>query len=117
MVTVNICYLGRAPVISVEDTFNRNSTLCCERPYESEIFHAVQEGNISTMMHLLQSGQASIHDVDPYGLGLLYVRLLFCYIRDSVTNSSVVRSVLLLERSWAYTSSASLQVVDRNWCK
>lgn len=45
------------------------------RPYESAIFAVVQDGDIPALTALLRSGNASIHDVDPYGLGLLYVRL------------------------------------------
>jgi hypothetical protein len=63
--------------ISIEDTFNRNSTLIYERPYESAIFAVVQDGDIPSLMALLRNGNASIHDVDPYGLGLLYVRLFY----------------------------------------
>ena len=62
--------------ILVEDSFNRNSVLSFHRPYESPIFVSIQEGNISGVMALLRNGDASIHDVDPYGLGLLYVRNL-----------------------------------------
>ena len=68
--------------ILIEDTFNRNSTLCYIRPYESPIFLIIQTGDISNMMGLLHSGHASIHDVDPYGLGLLYVRILSSPIQD-----------------------------------
>ncbi|KKZ68144.1 hypothetical protein EMCG_06201 [[Emmonsia] crescens] len=63
--------------ISFEKAFNRNSTLSCVRPYESVIFSVIQEGNIPTMVTLLQNGQASIHDADPYGLGLLYVWITY----------------------------------------
>ena len=62
--------------ILVEDFFNRNSVLSFHRPYESPIFVSIQEGNISGVMALLRNGDASIHDVDPYRLGLLYVRNL-----------------------------------------
>ncbi|EDN07610.1 predicted protein [Histoplasma mississippiense (nom. inval.)] len=65
--------------ISVEKAFNRNSTLSCIRPYESAIFSVIQEGNIPTIVTLLQNGQASIHDVDPYGLGLLYYAAYYCW--------------------------------------
>lgn len=58
----------------IEDTFNRNTTLSFPRPYESPIFVSVQEGNIPALFMLLETGQATVHDVDPYGLGLLYVR-------------------------------------------
>lgn len=58
----------------VEDTFNRNTTLSFTRPYESPIFVSVQEGDIPALFRLLETGQATVHDVDPYGLGLLYVR-------------------------------------------
>ena len=60
--------------IFVEDSFNRNTVLSFTRPYESPIFVSVQEGDISGVMALLRNGDASIHDVDLYGLGLLYVR-------------------------------------------
>lgn len=43
-------------------------------PYDSEIFICVENGDISGMRTLLQLGHASINAVDPYGLGLLYVR-------------------------------------------
>lgn len=59
--------------ISLEDTFNRNSTLIHERPYDSKIFAVIQDGDVPAAISLLGSGKASIHDVDPYGLGLLYV--------------------------------------------
>lgn len=35
----------------------------------------IQTSEISNMMVLLQTGHASIYDVDPYGLGLLHVRV------------------------------------------
>ncbi|OJD26159.1 hypothetical protein ACJ73_02469 [Blastomyces percursus] len=70
---------GNAFNISVEKAFNRNSTLCYTRPYESAIFNAIQDGNISMMTALLQSRQASVHDVDPYGLGLLYYAAYYCW--------------------------------------
>lgn len=80
LVTSNPVYLTKldsAPTfctgISLEDTFNRNSTLIHERPYDSEIFAVVQDGDVPAAISLLRSGNASIHDVDPYGPGLLYV--------------------------------------------
>jgi hypothetical protein len=42
-------------------------------PYDSPILVCTQEGNLEGIMKLLQSGGASLYDVDPYGLGLLYV--------------------------------------------
>lgn len=45
-------------------------------PYDSPILVSVQEGDIEGMRRILRSGTASLNDVDPYGLGLLYVRLL-----------------------------------------
>lgn len=42
-------------------------------PYDSPILVCVQEGNIDGVRSLLRSGEASLNDVDPYGLGLLYV--------------------------------------------
>ncbi|KZN90140.1 DNA-binding protein RFXANK [Penicillium chrysogenum] len=65
--------------ISLEDTFNRNSTLIHERPYDSEIFAVIQDGDVPAAISLLGSGKASIHDVDPYGLGLLYYASYYCW--------------------------------------
>lgn len=42
-------------------------------PYDSPIFIAVQEGQVDEIRSLLYSGKASLNDIDPYGLGLLYV--------------------------------------------
>src|SRR6266480_1936844 len=42
-------------------------------PYDSPILVCTQEGNIHGIRELLRSGTASLNDVDPYGLGLLYV--------------------------------------------
>jgi hypothetical protein len=42
-------------------------------PYDSPILVCTQEGNLEGIMRLLRSGAASLYDVDPYGLGLLYV--------------------------------------------
>jgi hypothetical protein len=43
-------------------------------PYDSPILVCVREGDVQGVRKLFQSGEASINDVDPYGLGLLYVR-------------------------------------------
>lgn len=43
-------------------------------PYDSPIFVCVQNGNISVVRELWGQGQVYIDAVDPYGLGLLYVR-------------------------------------------
>lgn len=45
-------------------------------PYDSPILICAQEGDIKGMRKLLRSGVASLNDVDPYGLGLLYVSKL-----------------------------------------
>lgn len=42
-------------------------------PYDSPILVCVQEGDTDGIRALLRSGRASSNDVDPYGLGLLYV--------------------------------------------
>lgn len=67
---------NRSTGLNLEDTFNRNTTLSNVRPYESSVFHCVQQGDVEGFRKLLRTGQASVHDVDPYGLGLLYVRTL-----------------------------------------
>jgi hypothetical protein len=72
-------------------------------PYDSPILVCVQEGNVDGMRKILQSRTASLNDVDPYGLGLLYVR-------NSKSGATIyashlhlvvaVRRILLLERFW-----------------
>lgn len=42
-------------------------------PYDSPILVCVQEGDTNGIRSLLRAGRASLNDVDPYGLGLLYV--------------------------------------------
>ena len=42
-------------------------------PYDSAIHLAIQNGQIEQAKDLLCSGSASLNDVDPFGLGLLYV--------------------------------------------
>lgn len=42
-------------------------------PYDSPILVCTQEGDIDGMRRLLKSGEASLNDIDPYGLGLIYV--------------------------------------------
>lgn len=50
------------------------NTRCCGCTYLRCIFVSVQEGDIPALFMLLETGQATVHDVDPYGLRLLYVR-------------------------------------------
>ena len=42
-------------------------------PYDSPIHLAIQAGHIEDVKDILCSGKASLNDVDPYGLGILYV--------------------------------------------
>jgi hypothetical protein len=46
-------------------------------PYDSPLFDRVQNGDIAGVRELWRRGQASVDVVDPYGLGLLYVRSAF----------------------------------------
>ncbi|KAH7015602.1 hypothetical protein EDB80DRAFT_708310 [Ilyonectria destructans] len=47
-------------------------------PYDSPIFICTQE-DLEGIKKLLRSGKASINDVDPYGLGLLYYAAYYCW--------------------------------------
>lgn len=47
-------------------------------PYDSPILVCTQEGDVEGIRKCLLSGEASITDVDPYGLGLLYVGASSC---------------------------------------
>jgi hypothetical protein len=60
--------------ISLEATFNKNTYPRYIVQYDSPIFICVQSGDIHGARALFQDGMASIYDVDPYNLGLLYVR-------------------------------------------
>jgi hypothetical protein len=50
--------------IFIEYTFNRISTLTFQRPYDSPVFVVVQDRDIPALMALLESGNASVYDVD-----------------------------------------------------
>lgn len=78
-------------------------------PYDSPILVCAQEGDVDGARKLLLSGQATINDVDPYGLGLLYVsgetllRDIIILLVDNYETLSltvpwaIVRRLLLLE--------------------
>lgn len=66
-------------------------------PYNSEILVCVQHGNLNGLKELLVSGKGSVYDVDPYGLGLLYVRLL-TRRQTELMQCCTVCELLLLER-------------------
>lgn len=65
-------------------------------PYDSPILVCTQEGDHEGIMRLLQSGTASLYDVDPYGLGLLYVSS--CFLPYAGNLHALVCLLLLLER-------------------
>lgn len=78
------------------------------RPYDSLVFAVVQDGDIPALVAVLESGNASIHDVDPYGLGLLYVRPLafglegsnVLLIRSSSTLLTTAGKAMVLKKPW-----------------
>jgi len=82
--------------ISLETTFNKSTHLRHIVPYDSEILIRIQSGDTSGTLELLKGGMASIYDVDPYNLGLLYVRRASTHSK-SITNMVIVRRLLLLE--------------------
>jgi hypothetical protein len=57
-------------------------------PYDSPILVCTQEGDLEGIMRLLQSSAASLYDVDPYGLGLLYVSLCLFIFRTQLMSIS-----------------------------
>ncbi|KAF9882624.1 hypothetical protein FE257_005949 [Aspergillus nanangensis] len=50
-----------------------------ESPYNSPVFLSVQYGDFNTTKSLFIDGHASIRDVDPYQLGLLYYAGYYCW--------------------------------------
>jgi len=60
--------------VLLEVTFNQNTCPQYMVHYDSPILVCVQSGDIHGAQALFQEGLASIFDVDPYNLGLLYVR-------------------------------------------
>jgi hypothetical protein len=60
--------------MSLEATFNKSTHPRYTVPYDSPILICVQSGDIHGARALFREGMASIYDVDPYNLGLLYVR-------------------------------------------
>lgn len=67
--------------ISLETAFNKNTHPQHTVPYDSPILICVQSGDINATRALFQAGMASVYDVDPYNLGLLYVRGGFSYCK------------------------------------
>ncbi|KAI9655254.1 MAG: hypothetical protein M1829_000667 [Trizodia sp. TS-e1964] len=65
-------------------------------PYDSPILVCVQEGDIEGTRMLLRSGTASLNDVDPYGLGLLYYAAYYCW-RGSGRKAAIEVSQFLLD--------------------
>ena len=61
------------PEISWEATFNKITYPRYTVQYDSPIFICVQSGDVQGALALFGKGMASIYDVDPYNLGLLYV--------------------------------------------
>lgn len=54
-------------------------------PYDAAVFRAAESGDVRKVTDLIQTRQASIYDVDPFGLGILYVSScpsLSCRCRD-----------------------------------
>lgn len=75
LIRLDLAAIFRAGIL-IEDTFNGNSTMIYERPHESAISAVVQVGDLPAFTAFLRSGNASVYDVGPYGLGLLYVSLV-----------------------------------------
>ncbi|KAI3328112.1 ankyrin [Xylariaceae sp. AK1471] len=63
-------------------------------PYDSPILVCTQEGDIQGIRKLLKSGKASLNDVDPYGLGLLYYAVYYC--RRASGNDIAIKTCQLL---------------------
>ena len=64
-------------------------------PYDSPILVCIQEGDLNTAKNLLFSGRASLNDVDPYGLGLLYYASYYCWrSRGSTTAIDATRNLI-----------------------
>lgn len=66
------------PSVSLEVTFNKNTHICYIVPYKSEIFRRITSGDLTGTLRLLWSQEASIFNVDPFGLPLLYVSAILC---------------------------------------
>lgn len=80
-------------------------------PYDSPIFVCTQEGDQEGIMKLLQSGAASLYDVDPYGLGLLYVSTCSLYFTCNL--HPLVRILLLLEKLRGRSRSENMPIFTR----
>ncbi len=64
-------------------------------PYDSPILVCIQEGDLDSAKNLFFSGKASLNDVDPYGLGVLYYASYYCWrSRGSATSIEVTRGLI-----------------------
>ncbi|SCN93857.1 unnamed protein product [Fusarium fujikuroi] len=52
------------------------------RPWGTEIFQAVENGQIDHIIKLLKNKEASIYDVDPYGYSLLRIAILYYQVES-----------------------------------
>lgn len=109
-------YLGTSqhcsqPSISLEMAFNKSTHTCFVIPYGSEIFLRVMSGDTETTKELLLHNRASIFDVDPFGLPLLYVSITF--VSTAFANIDIVWRILLCEKEGRICSNCDVCYVDR----
>ena len=64
-------------------------------PYDSPILVCIQEGDLDRAKNLFFSGKASLNDVDPYGLGVLYYASYYCWrSRGSAVSIDTTRGLI-----------------------
>jgi hypothetical protein len=73
-------------------------------PYESQIFVLVQSGDVAAVRAHCQNDPAIIDVIDPYGLGLLYVRYLLTFA------SGWLRLLIILHLSTVHTTAGGTVV-------
>ena len=75
-----------------EQHFNWNSSIRCCVPYNAPIFDCVQKGLVEQTRDLLRSGGASVWDVDPFDLGLLYVTPTLIRVFRAFSDADITHS-------------------------
>jgi hypothetical protein len=99
------------PSVSLEMAFNKCTHVCFVIPYGSEIFLRVMLGDTETTKELLLHNRASIFDVDPFGLPLLYVSIAF--VSAAFANIEIVWRILLCEKEGHICSNCNVCYVDQ----
>ncbi len=103
------------PSLFLEVSFNSQTNIRHERPYHWRLFEEIIEGRLLCVEELIRSGQASVLDVDPYGLGVGYVSPKQSNSMVFKANRATVRLQLPREEPWSTGCDANVYISGETW--